>query len=84
MSFVISHWSFVWDFQEINYPSCGVGRKARPEYRTGEDTHPTRKFGMFFYLSVPHSPPMPHAQCPMPNAPCPLPTPHSPLPIFKD
>ncbi len=26
---------------------------ARPEYRTGEDTHPTRKFGMFFYLEVP-------------------------------
>ncbi|WP_334783884.1 hypothetical protein [Nostoc sp.] len=39
-----------------------MGRKARPEYGTGvrvaarsADTHPTRKFGMFFYLSVPNT-----------------------------
>jgi hypothetical protein len=29
------------------------GHPARPEYRTGADTHPTRKFGMFFYLEAP-------------------------------
>jgi hypothetical protein len=29
------------------------GHPARPKHGTGVDTHPTRKFGMFFYLSVP-------------------------------
>ncbi|WP_334738516.1 hypothetical protein [Nostoc sp.] len=52
-----------------------MGWAGKPALNIGrvEDTHPTRKFGMFFYLSVPHSPPMPHAPCPMPHAPCPMP-----------
>jgi hypothetical protein len=30
------------------------GQHERPKSRTGGDTHPTRKFGMFFYLEVPN------------------------------
>ncbi len=40
----------IWDFLEINYPSCEV----RPESGKGGDTHPTRKFGIFLYLEVPN------------------------------
>jgi hypothetical protein len=28
------------------------GQHERPKFGTGGDTHPTRKFGMFFYLEV--------------------------------
>jgi hypothetical protein len=41
------------NFQEINYPSCGVGILPALNIGTGGDTHPTRKFGIFFYLEVP-------------------------------
>ncbi len=34
--------------------SCGVGRKARPKCRTGEDTHPTRIWEVV-YLEVPYA-----------------------------
>jgi hypothetical protein len=30
------------------------GQHERPKSGTGGDTHPTRKFGMFFYLEVPN------------------------------
>ncbi|MEH2093709.1 hypothetical protein, partial [Nostoc sp.] len=29
------------------------GHLARPNIGDGQDAHPTRKFGIFFYLSVP-------------------------------
>jgi hypothetical protein len=41
------------DFQEINDPGLWGGHPARLWDGTGGDTHPTRKFGMFFYLEVP-------------------------------
>jgi hypothetical protein len=31
------------------------GQHERSKSGTGGDTHPTRKFGMFFYLQVPNS-----------------------------
>jgi len=36
------------DFQEINYPSCGVGVPARRVYRTGKMPIPQEKVGYFF------------------------------------
>jgi hypothetical protein len=36
------------DFQEINYPSCGVGVPARPVYRTGKMPIPQEKVEYFF------------------------------------
>ncbi|MEH1902810.1 MAG: hypothetical protein V7L04_15680 [Nostoc sp.] len=48
-----------------------MGRKARPEYRTGRG-HPSHKkiWDVFLFVNPSFST---HAQCPMPHAPCPMP-----------